>query len=687
MIRAVQPASKWKLLVVDSTSAKLLNAICKSHEILEENVTLIEDLHNKRQPFPTYEAIYLITAGERSVDRVVADFAQDKPLYLAAHLFFISTLDDALFDRIKKSGTTKYIKSIKEMNIDFIALESQVFSVDQPLAPFSLYNPMSQQAQNNDLQRMSKRILSALITLGECPYIRYYEPPSSASPGVCARLAQLVQNQLDETCKLDPSFPPPSEYKRAVLIIVDRSFDVVAPLLHEFTYQAMMSDLLIGDNSSPSYASLDENDAIWNLIKHWHFAEAVEYIRSSFTKFLSENKAATSALGGDDKPKGIESLKQMKDTLSSLPQFQEMKAKFAVHINICQECKALFEKRRLDMVAGVQQNLATGETSDGKPVKNAMFDLIPVLDNKSTTAYDKLRAFMIYIIAMEGIQDVERRRLLETAKLSTEDAQAITNMAMLGIQLSLGQSAKSKSKERERYSYWGSHKLDKKRRKNKNDDDMPYDLSRYVPIIKRVMEDQISNTIPKEVFPWVSEPTADQLGIVSEAPRMFRFTSNGLTAPDPNYPHSLRTTRASWVNRKPAKGGSGGGIGGGGGSGGGGKGDSSGAGDKEKADLRRNGPRVIVFVLGGLTYSEIRSAYEVTRDAQREVLLGTTHIYNPSQFVDILKHLHVQDPSQTPIAAAYGIRTAAVEDIAGGDKDTGGAKEKEKKGGIFAKKR
>ena len=36
------------------------------------------------------------------------------------------------------------------------------------------------------------------------------------------------------------------------------------------------------------------------LIRHWHFAEAVEYIRETFNKFLSENKAAASALGGSD---------------------------------------------------------------------------------------------------------------------------------------------------------------------------------------------------------------------------------------------------------------------------------------------------------------------------------------------------------------------------------------------------
>lgn len=39
MIKAVQPVGKWKLLVVDSNSAKLLSTICKSHEILQENVT------------------------------------------------------------------------------------------------------------------------------------------------------------------------------------------------------------------------------------------------------------------------------------------------------------------------------------------------------------------------------------------------------------------------------------------------------------------------------------------------------------------------------------------------------------------------------------------------------------------------------------------------------------------------
>ena len=38
-IRAVQPQGKWKILVVDLHSQKLLNSVLKRFDILEENVT------------------------------------------------------------------------------------------------------------------------------------------------------------------------------------------------------------------------------------------------------------------------------------------------------------------------------------------------------------------------------------------------------------------------------------------------------------------------------------------------------------------------------------------------------------------------------------------------------------------------------------------------------------------------
>ncbi|KAI9268448.1 hypothetical protein EDC94DRAFT_536349 [Helicostylum pulchrum] len=39
LIKTVNPAGRWKLVVVDSLSSKILNSACKMYDILEENVT------------------------------------------------------------------------------------------------------------------------------------------------------------------------------------------------------------------------------------------------------------------------------------------------------------------------------------------------------------------------------------------------------------------------------------------------------------------------------------------------------------------------------------------------------------------------------------------------------------------------------------------------------------------------
>jgi syntaxin-binding protein 1 len=244
--------------------------------------------------------------------------------------------------------------------------------------------------------------------------------------------------------------------------------------------------------------------------------------------------------------------------------------------------------------------MATGETSEGKTIKNAMLDLIPVLSNTKASVTDKLRTLIIYIIAMNGIQDNERTKLLTAGSVSSSSSQGINNLQSFGVNL----SASSSSKEKGRYTYWGSYKKEKKKRKAKGND-LPYDTSRYVPLMKRLLEDQAANAIPIETFPWVLTPPDADLGITDLGTKMFRMVSNGIVPPDPNHPNSLRTIRATWAGQTRAK-------------------TNNKAADNyvEKFDLRRNGNRIILFSLGGLTYSEIRSAYEASKENQREVFIG-----------------------------------------------------------------
>jgi syntaxin-binding protein 1 len=95
---------------------------------------VIEDISRKRQAYSTKEAIYFITPTQANIEYFVNDYANGKITYAAAHLFFtcgsqasfqrplanMLGLSDELFAMIKNSPASQYIKTLKEIYVDFI---------------------------------------------------------------------------------------------------------------------------------------------------------------------------------------------------------------------------------------------------------------------------------------------------------------------------------------------------------------------------------------------------------------------------------------------------------------------------------------------------------------------------------------------------------------------------------------
>jgi syntaxin-binding protein 1 len=144
--------------------------------------------------------------------------------------------------------------------------------------------------------------------LGENPVIRFYRPLENSHPARshAARLAQLLQVDLDDYARGDPEFPPPGNRPRASLLIFERGFDVITPLLHEFTYQAMANDLLpieegktykyefLGPNGMEEKKStIDDKDTVWTDVRHMHMKDTIDKLMQDFNKFCQDNTVFT----------------------------------------------------------------------------------------------------------------------------------------------------------------------------------------------------------------------------------------------------------------------------------------------------------------------------------------------------------------------------------------------------------
>lgn len=213
-----------------------------------------------------------------------------------------------------------------------------------------------------------KQIVAVCVSLGEYPTIRYHKPQSSSHEAsvLCSHLAKFVQDQIDMYATYHNDFPPPSSRPRGTLYILDRSMDLVAPLVHEFTYQSMIHDLLpikegervtykvttnAGDeNEETKELAITEKDKLWLANRHQHMKDTIEKLMGEFQKFLDANPHFASKNASD-----ATNLNAIKDMMAGLPQFQEMKEAYSLHLTMAQDAMNVFQKRKLPDVASIEQ--------------------------------------------------------------------------------------------------------------------------------------------------------------------------------------------------------------------------------------------------------------------------------------------------------------------------------------------
>ncbi|XP_048538044.1 SNARE-interacting protein KEULE-like [Triticum urartu] len=564
MLRSTRKDSKsaWKVLIMDKFTVKIMSYSCKMADITEEGVSLVEDLYKRRQPLPSLDAIYFIQPTKENVVMFLSDMSGRSPLYKKAYVFFSSPIQKDLVAQIKRdSSILPRIGALSEMNLEYFPIDSQGFITDHERALEELFCESAEgfNKYNACLNAMATRISTVFASMREFPRVHYRiaktidaSTMTTLRDMVPTKIAAGVWNYLSKYKTSIPEFP---QTETCELLIVDRSVDQIAPIIHEWTYDAMCHDLLCmdgnkyihevssknGSASEKKEVLLEDHDPVWLELRHSHIADASERLHDKMTHFVSKNKAAQlqqARTGGELSTRDLQKMVQ------ALPQYTDQIDKLSLHVEV--GCYVVRDGSKF----------LAGLSADDMIAVNNMRCLCT--DTKKSSGGGFTLKF-----------DVQKKKHAHRKERTTEQ------------------------------SAWA--------------------LSRFYPVLEELIEQLSKGELPKDEYNCMNDPS----------PSFHVGPTTTSTSARTSPAHSMRSRRTggSWARPRGSDDGY----------------SSDSVLKHASSDFQKHGQRIFVFVIGGATRSELRAAHKLSSKLKREVILGSSSLDDPPQFITKLKMMSAEE--------------------------------------------
>lgn len=597
----VKSGEKWKndmILIVDNASLRVISNALGMYKLMEHRIYLVEQITKVRAPYRKSAPVYFLSPTKDSITKLIEDWTPSRkrkePLYAdCVFVYFTSALPDDLFDLIKGcKPLIRRLKALCELNIDFITKQRDAFHLDmQSSEVFSKLYRGSLNGSSNIEHVIADKLVTVCASLHEYPHVRF-----RSDSRVSSSLARIFNDKFNKFVAKNKDWwyhgdSLHTEKGRATLLILSRTDDCLSPLIHEFTYQAMVHDLLpvqddkitvkaqSSDGTIDKDALLNDSDDLWVELRGKHIADVIQILSGRIREIVNSNTSVAFHKNSSE-AKSL-SLTQMANALKALPEYQEVLSKLSQHMHISHQCMDIFKKQRLLDISEIEQTLATGKTDEGKSPKvseivESLEEILPTIADPVT----RFRLLAIFIISQGGMKPSDQGRLVAAANLRPEHTKALQNLEVLGFPL-----IKPLSTGRVGAVLNGEKIV---ARRNVVDSGSEYSSSRYASDLKDILVKMQEGKLS-----------------FNDYPSIYPMPDEGMT-------NSVTSVGVSSVRMKASK---------------------YSKASKGSAGASKGGSRQIVFVAGGLCYSELRAAEELMDAGGPEIIMGSTNFSTPESFV------------------------------------------------------
>ncbi|WBW75000.1 SNARE binding protein Sly1 [Schizosaccharomyces osmophilus] len=398
----------WKVLIFDKSGSDTISSVMRITELRKHGVTVHMNITSSRQPIADVPAIYFVQPTEENVEYIIDDLS--KGLYESAYVCFSSSIPRSLLEKFaelaSKTNTSHMINQVYDQYLNYVVLESDFFSLQLPGVFHTIHSPSSDDALiENTIQSTVNRLFSVIVTLGTIPIIRC--PQGSAAELVARKLNQRLKDHLMNTKDVFGTLNPKI---RPLLILLDRTVDLVPMINHSWTYQALIHDTLNmhlnrvilesvdeGKVSKQSY-DLNGSDYFWEANANKPFPEVAENIDEELTRYKNDANEITRRSGASSLEEfnadAFTDSTYLKAAVSLLPELTARKQLLDMHMSIATTILKAIKERHLDDFFQMEDNV-TGLN------KSAILSCLE--DKDKGTPDDKLRFFIIWYLSVDTV--------------------------------------------------------------------------------------------------------------------------------------------------------------------------------------------------------------------------------------------------------------------------------------------
>lgn len=396
--------SGMKALLLDSATTQILSAVYSQTEILSMQVYLVSRMDEPAKGSSAnkdaannghLKAICFCRPTPTNIDALGREL--ERPRYAEYHVFFSGVLTSGLLRSLAEKDVLERVRQVQEYYADFLPINEDLLSLQSrhtlamTVAAGTSWAPKYAVQYERNLSGLQS-ILLALKKQPSC--IRY------AAHSPCA---EELAKDLHEAIQADDifHFRRPNRSGGLHLFVLDRRDDPVTPLLSQWTYQAMVHELLGLNNQrvilrgAPNVTKdLEEvvlspaQDTFFSKNRHANFGELGEAIQ----KLLQDYQRKTAQHSAEN----LNSIEEMQAFMDKFPELRSQSHNVSKHVAIMGELARLVEVCSLMDVSQFEQELACADDHN-----THWKELMEKLNSPSVKVPDKLRLGLLYALRYE----------------------------------------------------------------------------------------------------------------------------------------------------------------------------------------------------------------------------------------------------------------------------------------------